>query len=368
MPSLLPPSAGPAGRSLVVTLLVAGLALAGASPAAAHGIGGDAGTATTGGFVVLGIQHMLLGWDHLLFVAGILLLAENSRRAAGTISAFVAGHSLTLITATLAGWQVDPTMVDVVIVLSVAFVGGYGMLGGPKHWDVFTAVVFAFGLVHGLGLATRFQALGVPEDGMIWKLIAFNVGIELGQMTAVIAFLALAGVTASAVERLTRRSRDGFLVKASFVGLFNLAAIAAPLIAYQGFTSGEGGVGNVALPEGSGCTVADRTESFPSADGGHTEKSFYEPGEEIPLASFGHSLADGYVVVMYPDDLSEEDTSSLRAYVDDSTGVLAGARPGEAGDGLVAVTARQQMTCPDVHIGALRQFSSTWLESIGAPA
>ena len=80
---------------------------------------------------------------------------------------------------------------DVVIPLSVTVVGGWGILGGSCRWDVFTGVVLAFGLVHGLvrglGLATRFQALDVPEDGELWRLIAFNVGIEIGQVTAVFA-------------------------------------------------------------------------------------------------------------------------------------------------------------------------------------
>ncbi|WP_343908696.1 HupE/UreJ family protein [Nocardioides aquiterrae] len=349
--------------------------MATALPASAHGIGGDAATSSVGGFVGIGIEHMLLGWDHLLFVAGVVLLAADPRRGAKTITAFVLGHSLTLIVATLAGWKVSPTLVDVVIVLSVAFVGAYGILGKPFGWDLFTAIVFGFGLVHGLGLSTRFQALGVPEDGMVWRLIAFNVGIEIGQLTAIVAILAVAGVVSSMIFS---GKHDSALSTAAFVVLFNVAAIAAPVLAYQGFTEVGPSDGNldVALPEGSQCTIAERTETFPAAGGGHTDKAFYEPDEELPIASFGHSLADGYVIVLYADNIPEGDVSALREFVtsDDPRGVLAGARAtedqSESGSGteVVAVTANHQMTCQEIDVGALRQFSRAWMDSIGATA
>lgn len=130
-----------------------GLLLAGAlvawllPPRWAHGITDDAGDRSVLGFVPLGIEHMLLGWDHVLFIGGVVLLAGEWRRAAKLITVFVIGHSLTLITATLAGWQVNPVLVDVVIVLSVVFVGGYGMVAGrPKRWDIFGGIVYLFGV------------------------------------------------------------------------------------------------------------------------------------------------------------------------------------------------------------------------------
>ena len=351
-------------RSALAVTGAVSLALAGAPPASAHGIGGDAATASILGFVGIGIEHMLLGWDHLLFVAGIVLLAGNARRAAKVISAFVVGHSLTLITATLAGWQVNALLVDVVIVLSVAFVGCWGMFGRPQRWDIFTALVFGFGLVHGLGLASRFQALGVPEDGMLWRLIAFNMGIEIGQVTAILVVV----VVASFVSTMVKHGPDSALEKVPFVALFAVGAMVAPLMAYQGFVEGEGDeVTDVALPQGAECTITDRTQSFPSTGGGHTEKAFYEPGEEVPLEDFGHSLGDGYVIVLYPDDLTENDVTALRDFVTsgDPTSVIAGT--GEVNAGQVkAVTVRQEMTCETVHIGALRQFSRAWMESLGA--
>jgi hydrogenase/urease accessory protein HupE len=333
-----------------------------ACPASAHGIGGDAATASIAGFVGIGVEHMLLGWDHLLFVAGIVLLAGSARRGAKVISAFVVGHSLTLITATLAGWQVNAVLVDVVIVLSVAFVGGYGMFGRPQRWDVFTAVVFGFGLVHGLGLSTRFQALGVADEGMVWRLIAFNIGIEIGQLTAIVGILGIAAVASMAFKK----SHEAALTKAAFVALFAIGAMTAPFLALEEFRSTEGDASNVALPEDSGCTVGDRTETLPAAGGGHAEKTFYEPDESVPIENFGHSLGDGYIVVLYPQSLPDQDLDLLREFVTESepAALLAGARTDDTGE-VAVVTANQQMTCESVHVGALRQFSRTWLESIG---
>jgi hypothetical protein len=252
----------------------------------------------------------------------------------------------------------------VVIVLSVAFVGCWGMFGGPQRWDVFTALVFGFGLVHGLGLATRFQALGVPEDGMLWRLIAFNVGIEIGQVTAILVVV----VVASYVSAMVEQRPDSTLAKVPFVALFAVGAMVAPLMAYQGFTAADGDeVTDVALPQGAECTITDRTQSFPSTGGGHTEKAFYEPGEEVPMEDFGHSLGDGYVIVLYPDDLPENDVTALRDFVasGDPTSVIAGTAEVSAGQ-VKAVTVREEMTCETVHIGALRQFSRAWMDSIGA--
>ncbi|HEY0888502.1 MAG TPA: HupE/UreJ family protein [Nocardioides sp.] len=355
------------GRRLRACLALGGVALlslAAAPPASAHGIGGDAATASVVGYVGIGVEHMLLGWDHLLFVAGIVLLSGSARRAAKVISAFVIGHSLTLITATLAGWEANALLVDVVIVLSVAFVGGWGMFGRPKRWDIFTALVFGFGLIHGLGLATRFQALGVPEDGMVWRLIAFNVGIEIGQVTAILVVVVAAGF----VSTMVKQGPESTLAKLPFVALFAVGAMVAPLVAYDQFGEvGGDDVSEVALPEGADCSITDRSQSFPAAGGGHTEKAFYEPGEDVPLESFGHSLGDGYVIVLYAEDLPDADVAALRDFVasGDPRGVLAGT--GEVTDGKVkAVTMRQEMTCESVHVGALRQFSRAWMDSIGA--
>lgn len=333
-------------------------------PAYAHGIADEAAERSVLGFVPLGIEHMLLGWDHILFIGGVVLLAGEWRPAAKLITVFVIGHSLTLITATLAGWQVDPTFVDVVILLSVVFVGGYGMVGPPRRRSIFGTIVFLFGLVHGLGLATRFQALGVPEDGMLWRVIAFNIGIEIGQLTAIVGVLAVAA-TASL---LFGRDRGPVLRQGAYAAIFAIGTVAAPLLAYQGFTDRDvaaAAPGDYAPPPASDCSVAERTERFETADGGHTGKPFYGPEEQTPLGDFGHSLLDGYVLVLYPPDLPAEDLSRLRDYVvgQDLKGVLAGPHP-DASEEIEALTFAQHLTCESFDLPVIRDFSDSWITAI----
>jgi HupE / UreJ protein len=105
---------------------------------------------------------MATGWDHLLFVLGVVLFAGSVGAAAKLISLFVAGHSITLLIATLAGWQLDATLVDVVIALSVVYVGVRGVAGGSANLRMDGAIVFAFGLVHGLGLPPASKTSGCP--------------------------------------------------------------------------------------------------------------------------------------------------------------------------------------------------------------
>lgn len=209
---------------LMSVAAIAALSVVAPPHASAHGIGGDAAQLGLGGFRNLGIVHMLTGWDHLLFVVGVLLIARDARRAVKLVSLFALGHSITLITATLAGWRVDPYLVDVAIVTSLVVVGGVALAGQPRRWTWFAAVVLGFGLVHGLGLATRFQALGVNPDGQIWKLLAFNIGIEIGQVTAIVATLSVVLVLLMALGR----ARVSSLTTWAAGALFLIGVVAAP--------------------------------------------------------------------------------------------------------------------------------------------
>lgn len=142
---------GVARRVLTVAAVAALILASAAGPAYAHGVTGAGGPWYT--FIWSGFTHMLAGWDHLLFAGGVMLLAGQVRRAAQMISLFALGHSTTLIIATMAGWQISATLVDVFIALSLVFVAVMGWLGRPKQWTWFGLSVLGFGLVHGLGLS-----------------------------------------------------------------------------------------------------------------------------------------------------------------------------------------------------------------------
>src|SRR5829696_6033691 len=157
-----------------------GRAVRGRSPA----IRGREGARPVLEYVWIGFWHMVGGWDHLLFILGVVLLAGSWRSAAKLISLSSQGHSLTLLVATVAGWKLDPTLVDVLIALSLVYVGVQGLRGRPERLWVMGVIVFAFGLAHGLGLSTRLQDLGLPDDGVVVRVLLFNVGVELGQLSA----------------------------------------------------------------------------------------------------------------------------------------------------------------------------------------
>ena len=178
-------------------------------------------------YLTIGFGHMVLGWDHLLFIAGVVLLAGSLKTAAKLITLFVAGHSLTLLVATLAEWKLNATAVDVVIALSLVYVGVQGWRGRPESLRVFGAVVFAFGLVHGLGLSTRLQDLGLPDDGVVARVLLFNLGVELGQLAALTVIV----VVGTFLARDLGERRDeirGY----SFFGIAVAGLVAAAIISF----------------------------------------------------------------------------------------------------------------------------------------
>jgi HupE / UreJ protein len=139
-----------------------------------------------GPFLYLGAKHMVTGYDHLLFLAGVIFYLQRLRDVALYASLFAVGHTITLLSSVLLGWQADAHLVDAVIGLSVVY-KGFENLGGFRAlgWQPDTrAAVLGFGLVHGLGLATKLQELTLSPEGLLGNLLAFNVGVELGQLLA----------------------------------------------------------------------------------------------------------------------------------------------------------------------------------------
>ena len=336
----------------LAAISVAGGQLVGAQAAAAHGIGADASDKSALEFLPLGIEHMLLGWDHLLFIAGVLLLAWRIGRAVKLISAFVVGHSSTLIVATLAGWQVNAGAIDAVIGLSVFVVGFIGLYGRPNDWRWFYGVVFGFGLLHGLGLSTRLQDLGLPEDGLLPRVIFFNLGVEIGQLLAIAV---MAGVGALALNALRRpRVQQGIFASLGVTG----AVAAAVFAGLAAIDIAEGDEAEAVGSATNSCTVGERTFSF-GLGGAHPAKDFFEPGEPIPGKDFGHVLGDGYLAVTYRPGLPAADLDQVRAYTDERARVLAGERP-EQTAALHAVNAYEQLTCENFDLEAVRRFVDAW--------
>lgn len=183
-------------------LLVAILALLVPAAAFAHGMSeADKLAIAEGGnlrFMWLGATHMLSGYDHLLFVFGVIFFLKTFREIVKYITAFTLGHSVTLIFATFNHIQLNYLLIDAVIGLSVAYIAFANIDGFRKYLHVsppnLLAMILLLGLIHGFGLSTRLQELPLSETDLLMNIISFNVGVELGQVLALsVMLLLLAG-------------------------------------------------------------------------------------------------------------------------------------------------------------------------------
>lgn len=165
----------------------------------------------------LGATHMLTGYDHLLFLFGGVFFLRGTKDILKFVSAFTLGHSLTLIAATLLGITASYYLVDAVIALSVLY-KGFDYNGGFKSYFGVNApnllwMVLVSGLIHGFALATRLQQLplGTDRAAIISHIVAFNIGVELGQVAALVVMVFLLSLLrrAKAFDRIARISNDG---------------------------------------------------------------------------------------------------------------------------------------------------------------
>lgn len=142
-------------------------------------------------FIYLGAKHMVTGYDHLLFLFGVIFFLYRPRDIAIYVTLFAVGHSVTLLYGVLSGTHVNPYLIDAIIGLSVVY-KALDNLGAFQRWFGVQpnnkVAVFVFGLFHGFGLATKLQEFTLDPDGLVANILAFNVGVELGQL------LALAGI------------------------------------------------------------------------------------------------------------------------------------------------------------------------------
>lgn len=154
--------------------------------------------AVLGTFVPAGIQHILIGPDHILFLVGLLLLGGTATRLGLIATAFTAGHSVTLSLAALDVYAPPASIVEPLIALSIVLVGVDNLLVGAapsSGRDLRPWMAGLFGLVHGFGFASVLREFGLPREALGWSLFGFNAGVELGQLVIVVPVaLALAAL------------------------------------------------------------------------------------------------------------------------------------------------------------------------------
>nr|WP_240048868.1 HupE/UreJ family protein [Parerythrobacter lutipelagi] len=143
----------------------------------------------------LGIEHILAGWDHLLFVIALVLLVQGWKRVVAAATAFTLAHSITLAGASLGFVGLPARPVEALIALSIVFLA-YEVVRAQRGHESLTmrlpwVVAFAFGLFHGFGFAGALNEIGLPEGEVVPALLAFNIGVEAGQLLVIAAVLAL---------------------------------------------------------------------------------------------------------------------------------------------------------------------------------
>lgn len=185
--------------SLIAALAMFAVAVLLSGVASAHGVPQeDLAALEQGGnlaYVWLGAKHMVTGYDHLLFIFGVIFFLTRLRDVVKFITAFTIGHSITLTFGTLLGITVNYHLIDAVIALTVCYKALENIDGFRRYFSVATpslvSAVFVFGLIHGLGLATRLQQVPLPEEGLILRILSFNLGVELGQVAALSVMILL---------------------------------------------------------------------------------------------------------------------------------------------------------------------------------
>lgn len=220
-------------RSAIIAGLVLTALLLDADAASAHGVAQDDALffltnvgAAIGPYMYLGAKHMFTGYDHLLFLVGVLFFLYRMRDVVAYVSLFTLGHSVTLLVGVLWGVHANAYIVDAIIGLSVVY-KGFDNLDGFRRVLGFQPntrmAVLIFGLFHGFGLATTLQEYAISPEGLVTNMLSFNVGVELGQ---------LAALTAVLIGLSYWRTRPGFL-KHAFATNTVLMAAGFVLTGYQ---------------------------------------------------------------------------------------------------------------------------------------
>ena len=180
-------------------------------------------------YIYFGATHMLTGYDHILFLIGILFFLSNYLDIFKFITAFTIAHCITLIFATLYGITANPYLVDAVIAFSVIYKGFENLDGFKKYFTTqapnLVLMVFIFGLIHGFGLSTKLQEVAVATgvNLSVLQILSFNVGVEFGQIAVLIlVFLIIKMIKAELFDRIAKSSNWALVVAGTFLLIFQL--------------------------------------------------------------------------------------------------------------------------------------------------
>ena len=177
-------------------------------------------------YMYLGAKHMVTGYDHLLYLVGVVFFLRRLKDVILYVSLFTLGHSITLMGGVLLQWNVNAYLIDTIIGLSVAYkafenINGFQQVFGFQLNA--RVAVLIFGLFHGLGLATKLQDLSLSADSLVINMLSFNVGVEIGQALALVCIVAILGLW---------RRRNSFQ-KQAFAANTVLMSLGFMLAAYQ---------------------------------------------------------------------------------------------------------------------------------------
>ncbi len=191
----------------------------------AHGLSETAKKAMINGgyfqYITLGAEHMITGYDHLLFLLGVVFFLNKFDEIIKFVSAFTIGHSITLTGATFLGITANYWLVDAVIAITVCYKGfdnngGFHSYFKMKRAPNIVAMVFIFGLIHGFGLSTRLQQLPLGDTSwsMFMRIISFNIGVEIGQIAALAAMVPILAVLRrrQSFQQFSRITNDGLVI------------------------------------------------------------------------------------------------------------------------------------------------------------
>lgn len=181
-------------------------------------------------YSVLGVEHILTGYDHLAFVLALLFLVGFNKRLLFTITAFTAAHSLTLALSALGWLTLRPPAVEATIALSIMLVASEALhkeMTLTKRWPALVA--FLFGLVHGLGFAGALKEVGLPQEHLAVALLTFNAGVEVGQLLVVAIAFAIYGAFSRQLQFAAARTAALYAI-GSVAAYWSIARIAAMLL------------------------------------------------------------------------------------------------------------------------------------------